>query len=149
MKRFGYLRDPLFLACLVLYCGNRFLIKRCLPNTFSISYLNDLICIPFWVPIMLWSMRKAGLRAADTAPAACEILIPLVVWCLFFESIAPYMDSLRGFATADPADILCYSLGALGAGVFWRRWYGAAMDGKAGVADPAAAERRNFQTHLP
>lgn len=124
MKRFRYLFDPLFVACLLIYALNRWICKPYLPNAFSQSYLNDVICIPFWVPIMLFAMRKVRLRSDDSPPASYEVLIPLLVWSFVFESVAPYTDSFRGLAFGDPLDILCYSSGALAAAVFWRSWYG-------------------------
>lgn len=123
MKPFRYLRDPLFLACLVVYFVNRWLFKHYLPNTFSQSYLNDVICIPFWLPIMLFTMRKIGLRRNDRPPAAHEILIPLLIWSYVFECVAPYTKTFRGLAFGDPVDILCYTTGALTAAVFWWFWY--------------------------
>lgn len=97
--------------------------KPYLPNTLSQSYLNDVICIPFWVPIMLFAMRKVRLRRNDSPPASYEILIPLLVWSYYFECVAPYSASFRGLTFGDPLDILSYSAGALLAAVFWRWWY--------------------------
>ena len=48
-------------------------------NDFSRDSLNDVICIPFWVPIMLFIMKKAGLRREDGPPTGSEILIPLIL----------------------------------------------------------------------
>ena len=120
MKPFRYLRDPLFVVCLAVYLINRLLIKRYWPNILSESYLNDLICIPFWVPIMLYAMRRMGWRRDDNPPAAHEILIPLVIWSFLFEAVAPYHAPYRGLAFGDPRDIFCYAVGALIAGVIWR-----------------------------
>ena len=53
------------------------------------DHLNDLICIPFWVPIMLWGQRRLGLAGVDRPPMASEILLPLFVWSWFFEMILP------------------------------------------------------------
>jgi hypothetical protein len=123
MKPFGYWRDPLFLFCFGLYFLNRLVLKPYCPNTFSQSYLNDVICIPFWLPPMLFLMRKIGWRADDRPPGASEILIPLLVWSWVFESVAPYTDPFRGLAVGDPSDIFCYTVGAFAAAVFWRFWY--------------------------
>lgn len=123
MKPYGYLRDPLFVFCVILYFLNRLVAKPYLPNTFSQSYLNDVICIPFWVPIMLFVMRRIGWRRDDRPPASYEILIPLLIWSYVFESVAPYSERFRGLAFGDPTDIMCYASGALVAAVFWRAWY--------------------------
>jgi hypothetical protein len=120
---YRYLRDPLFTFCFALYFANRWLFKPFLPNTFSQCYLNDLICIPFWVPIMLYFLRRLHLRADDAPPQSYEILIPLVLWSLLFELWLPYTPLLRGRAISDHTDILCYTLGGLLASLFWKGWY--------------------------
>ena len=120
---FQYLRDPLFVSCLVLYALNRCVLKPLLPNEFFHSYLNDLICIPFWLPIMLWGMRKAGLRADDAPPQGYEILIPLVMWSVVFELWLPSINYFRHLAFTDALDILCYTVGAVLASLFWGWWY--------------------------
>ena len=120
--QYPYLRDPLFLVSLVLYCANRWIAKPWFPNTISRCYFNDLICIPFWVPIMLFVMRVLKLRPATAPPQWHEILIPLLLWSVVFELIAPQTHMFRGIAFTDYADILCYASGALIAALFWRRY---------------------------
>jgi uncharacterized membrane protein len=97
--------------------------KPLFSNGFFHDYLNDLICVPFWVPIMLWGMQKLGLRNKDSAPQWYEILIPLLVWSVVFETIVPRMAPYKHLSHADPADILFYTLGAVLASLFWKRWY--------------------------
>src|SRR5205823_733564 len=96
--RYRYLKDPLFLFCLILYFTNRWLLKPYFPNKISCSYLNDLICIPFWVPIMLFMMRKIGLRRSDSPPQASEILVPLLLWSWVFEAYLPCVAFFKGLA---------------------------------------------------
>jgi hypothetical protein len=123
MKSFRYLRDPLFLFCVVIYFLNRLILKPYLPNAFSQFYLNDLICIPVWLPIMLFAMRKTGLRQDDRPPTWYEVSIPLLVWSFAFELIAPYTQTFRGIAFGDHIDILCYACGGLVGAIFWSlRW---------------------------
>jgi hypothetical protein len=121
---FLYLRDPLFVLCLVTYFVNRLAFKVIWKEGFVHEHLNDLICIPFWVPIMLFAQRRLGLRAGDASPRPGELVIPLIVWSWVFEILLPQAGSLGAWCTADHLDILYYSLGALGAGLFWKWWYG-------------------------
>jgi len=121
--RFRYLRDPLFVGSVIVYFVNRFLIKRLVVGGFVHDHLNDLICIPFWVPIMVFLLRRAGLRRDDDPPHADEILIPLVMWSAIFELYLPHVKYFERLALADYADIFYYALGALAASVFWQVWY--------------------------
>ena len=58
-------------------------------------HLNNLICIPFLVPIMLYAERKLGVRRHDAVPQWYEVLIPIVVWSLVFEDLLPLHPSSR------------------------------------------------------
>jgi hypothetical protein len=120
---YKYLRDPLFLFCLGLYFLNRFVLKPLVPFSFFRNHLNDVICIPFWVPIMLFAMRKCRLRGDDQPPRSYEILIPLILWSFIFEVWLPGTSLFRGVAFADHLDVLSYTAGALAAAVFWRWFY--------------------------
>jgi len=132
-KRFGYLKDPLFLACLIGYAVNRFLLKPNFDWRFLHEHLNDLICIPFWLPIMLWTQRAIGLRDHDGPPSAIEIVIPLIAWSWAFEIWLPGTGWFGQWCTGDPVDVLAYAAGAFGAAIFWRWRYEAA------VASPSTA----------
>jgi lipid-A-disaccharide synthase-like uncharacterized protein len=100
-------------------------LKPYVPNTFSQNYFNDLILIPFWVPIMLFGVRCLRLRG-DEPPKLHEVLIPLVMWSLLFEAVLPELAFFKGLSIADPVDVVCYVCGSLLAVVFWRAWYGRA-----------------------
>lgn len=120
--RFKYLTDPLFLICLGLFAVNRWILEPTVGPGFFTSYLNDLICIPFCVPPMLFLLRTLRLRA-DEPPQVYEIIIPLLVWSIAFEIWLPALPIFQGLATADPVDILCYTAGALLAGCWWNQVY--------------------------
>ena len=121
--RFKYLRDPLFVICVALYIANRCVLEPLLPFAFLDCYVNDLICIPFWVPIMLAGMRQCRVRCDDAPPKSHEILIPLIVWSIVFECWLPHSNLLSAFVVADHLDVMCYVVGALVAGVFWKHYY--------------------------
>lgn len=138
---FLYLRDPLFLFCLTTYVLNRVVLKAIWREGFVHEHLNDLICIPFWVPIMLFVQKKLGLRAGDASPRPRELVIPLIVWSWMFEVFLPQTSFLGGRFVADHVDVLFYALGALAAAIFWRWWYSAARaSGRIG---------RSVTTHSP
>ena len=51
---FAYLRDPLFLVCFVAYWTHRWLAAHGWSTPVAAAHLNDVICVPFFVPIMSW-----------------------------------------------------------------------------------------------
>ena len=121
--RFRYLRDPLFLATVAVYLCNKFLRLSTGGTEFQNAYLNDLICVPFWVPVMLAANRLLGLRRHDGPPRFYEIMIPILVWATAFEIVFPVSSWFGKHAVADANDILFYCLGGLIAGLFWRCHY--------------------------
>ncbi len=122
--RYGYLRDPLFVSCVALYFVNRWMLKPLFPCAFVNGYVNDLLCIPFWLPITLYLMRSLKLRGGDGPPDGGEIIVCLLVWSFVFELVVPQLRLFKGVAFTDPLDILAYTVGALLAAVYWRIWYG-------------------------
>ena len=125
---FGYLKDPLFLLCFTAYWVNRCLEARDLSPSVLRSYLNDLICIPFWIPIILWISRRLRLRQHDGPPQGSEVVIPMLIWAVVFELVLPATRGWSHLAHADPYDVLCYALGACLAVLVWKWRYGSSSE---------------------
>jgi len=121
MRPFRYIFDPLFIVCVALYALNRFVLKAHFQLPFLHNHLNDLLCIPVWVPIGLLIKRAIRLRADDGPPAWSEIFIPVLLWGWIFEVYLPTNGLGRSWCTPDPGDITAYALGAIGAALFWNR----------------------------
>ena len=119
-----YLRDPLFLFCVGTYFVNRFVFKRIWKTGFVHEHLNDLICIPFWLPIMLFAQRKLDVRDNDDPPHASEIVIPLILWSWILELLLPAAGWFGDWCVSDYLDVVAYTVGALMAAMLWRWWYG-------------------------
>jgi hypothetical protein len=118
MRRFLYLRDPLFLIGCAAYALNRWLIKPHIHTGFFHSHFNDLWLIPCALPPILWLHRQFNLRTHDAAPLISEILPHLVFWSALFEWIGP---KFAAHTTGDPLDVLAYVIGAIIAGLWWQR----------------------------
>jgi hypothetical protein len=118
MRRFQYLRDPLFLVGCSAYSLNRWLVKPHVHGGFFHSHFNDCWLIPCALPPVLWLHRRLGLRGPDVPPQVSEIMFHLIFWSLLFEWIGPKF--VRG-TTGDPLDVIAYVFGAILAGLWWQR----------------------------
>jgi hypothetical protein len=119
MIRFLYYRDPLFMTCSGLYAVNRWIVKPHTHDAFLRGHFNDLLLIPCALPLILQLQRWLGLRLHDAPPAIREIAFHLFIWSVLFECIGPLIMKTTG----DPLDVLCYAVGAVVAGLWWRRNY--------------------------
>ena len=121
--RFAYLKDPLFLVCFFACWVHRWLASYGMSTPLLRSHLNDVICIPFFVPIMLWGERLLGLRRHDGPPTAVEVVLPLIIISAAFEVIIPSHPEWHIATVADPKDVLAYCVGALAAVMIWQCRY--------------------------
>jgi hypothetical protein len=118
LRRFGYLRDGLFLAACALYAVNRWILKPLVPGGFFGWWFNDLLLIPAAAPVCLWMERGFGVRKNDAPPTAGEIAFLLVLWSVLFEWVAP---RLLPWATGDHRDVVAYAIGGCLAWAWWNR----------------------------
>ena len=86
----------------------------------SRGYLNDLLCLPLFVPIISYIQPLLGLRNNDVPPKLLEVLQNWLVFSIIFEVILPRFPNMFR-TTADPWDVLAYLGGGLAALLFWRR----------------------------
>ena len=84
------------------------------------EHFNDMICVPFWLPILLWLSKKAGLRKTDAPPLLIEVLVPTAGWSVIFEIWLPMLSPRF---IGDPWDMTWYLLGGMGAYYFWCALY--------------------------
>ena len=117
MKRFGYLRDPLCLISCALYVLNRWWLRDHVGGAFLGGYFNDLLLIPAALPIVLWIQRQIGVRTTDAPPRWREIALHVSLWALTAEALMPHLTAR---ATGDWRDVIAYTAGAVGAGLWWR-----------------------------
>jgi hypothetical protein len=80
-----------------------------------------MVCIPFFLPPLLFVHRLLGLRQHDRRPTAVELLFHLIIWSICFEGIAPLFPTVYR-TTADPLDVGAYAFGVLVAGLVWGSW---------------------------
>jgi hypothetical protein len=114
---------------IVVYAINRWALKpHGIGGAFTHGYLNDVLCLPLFLPGILYAQRRLRLRGHDGYPRAWEILQHWLVFSVVFEIVLPrYPEWFR--TTADPFDVVAYFVGGLLAGCYWtmvsamkRRW---------------------------
>jgi hypothetical protein len=107
------------MASLVLYAINRFYLKpHHIGGWFTHGYLNDVLCLPLFVPMSLYAQHVIGLRRHERYPRAWEILQHFVAFTVVFQLIMPRYPKI--FITAgDPLDIIAYLAGGILAGCWW------------------------------
>ena len=120
---FAYLRDPLFLCCVGAYGINRTAEDFGWSHWFLRGYLNDLLCMGFWMPILMFGLRGFGLRASNLPPTKQEIAIAFLVWSTMFEVWLPSTRRFAGLTISDPWDIVCYAAGGILASLWWTHYY--------------------------
>ena len=89
-RPFGYIADPLCVAALLIYATNRWLFQPYgISGGFGRDYLNDVLCLPLLLPIILYAQRCLGLRRHDGAPRLWEVLQHWVIFSIVFELVVP------------------------------------------------------------
>jgi len=117
LKRFGYLRDPLFLLGCGLYAANRWIIKPHTQLEFFHDWFNDVLLISCALPPVLLIHERLGLRPGHGRPTFREIAAHWAGWSVLFEWIGPHIMRTTG----DPWDVAAYAVGGLGAYLWWCR----------------------------
>ena len=83
------------------------------------DYLNDVLCLPLFLPIILRVQSLLGLRRYDFPPTLFEVLQNWVVFSILYEVILPRISVFD--STGDPWDVAAYLLGGLVAFTWWNR----------------------------
>jgi hypothetical protein len=133
-RPFRYLADPLCIAALSLYALNRFYLKpHHIGGWFTHGYLNDVLCLPLFVPIILYTQHLLHLRPHYKSPSLWEIVQAFLAFSIVFQLIIPRFP--HTFTTAgDPLDILAYAAGGILAHAWWAVAWSAAFRAVVGEA---------------
>ena len=112
-RPFRYFADPVCIACLIIYPINRFYLKpHHIGGWFTHGYLNDVMCLPLFVPMILYVQRAVGLRDHDGYPRIWELFQHWAIFSIVFQAILPRFPKV--FTSAgDPWDMLAYFAGGM------------------------------------
>jgi hypothetical protein len=100
-RPFRYFADPVCIACLIIYPINRWYLKpHRIGGHFTVAWLNDVLCLPLFLPMILYLQRRLGVRWNDDPPRMWEVLQNWVIFCVVFQGIARMPRYFR--ASGDP-----------------------------------------------
>jgi hypothetical protein len=111
------------LTAAALYVLNRLVLKPLTAGEagtvhgFLHGHLNDVLCIPFCLPPLLFVEQKLGFRGHDGPPTRLEIAGSVAIWSAFFEWAAPRV--FLPVTVGDAGDVAAYAGGAIVAGLIW------------------------------
>jgi hypothetical protein len=116
---FRYFADPLCIASLAIYPINRWYLKpHHIGGWFTHGYLNDVICLPLFLPMILYLQRALDIRKHDSYPTLWEVLHNWLIFSIVFEVVIPRFPGMFTH-TQDPYNVVAYLLGGL---VAWGIW---------------------------
>ena len=83
---FRYLADPVCIVSLCLYTLNRFVLKpHHIGGWFTHGYFNDVLCLPLFVPMILYVQHLIGFRRHYGYPRAWEIFQNFAAFTIVFQ----------------------------------------------------------------
>ncbi|MHA6248621.1 magnesium citrate secondary transporter [Pontibacter sp. CAU 1760] len=103
------LRHPLFLVCFALFCLNQFLEQAQVYVWPLHAYLDDLLCLPISLQIILAVQRAYFKNPAMVLPAR-HIAFAVIAYSVCFEWLLPLYKPVY---TSDSWDVLAYAIGAV------------------------------------
>ncbi|MFD2999819.1 magnesium citrate secondary transporter [Pontibacter toksunensis] len=111
------LQHPLFLICLLLFCLNRMLELGQVFLWPLYAYLDDLLCLPLTLSLIL-AVQRAYFRNQSIAIPVKHIFFAVAAYAVCFELLLPLYKPLY---TADVLDVLAYALGAVAFHLFMNK----------------------------
>lgn len=119
-SKFHFFGDPICLASMIIYAVNRWYLKpHHIGGAFTQGYVNDLLCLPLFLPLILGVQSLIRLRKHDAPPRMWEVVQHALIFSILFEVVLPGYP--RQFhTTADPWDAVAYLIGGVTAWFCWR-----------------------------
>lgn len=119
-RQFRYVLDPLCLTAAVVYLAHRWwLAPAGWSNEWARAYLNDVLCLPLFLPVILLLLRWTRVRKHDGPPTLWEVLHHWLIFAVVYELVLPRFPSVW-HTNADAWDVVAYLAGGLLAWTWWQ-----------------------------
>ena len=121
-RPFRYLNDPICVVSMMIYALNRWVLKpHHIGGWLVHDYLNDLLCLPIFLPIILRLQSAMALRRQNLPPTLFEVFHNWVVFSVLYYFVFPKLSAFS--SVADPWNSVAYLIGGLASYVFWKHFY--------------------------
>jgi hypothetical protein len=121
-RPFRYIDDPICVGSMVIYVLNRLVLKpHHIGGWLVHDYLNDLLCLPIFLPIILRLQSALGIRRHHLPPAFFELIHNWAIFSVLYYFVFPRWPAFS--SVADPWNSVAYLVGGIAAYVCWRRFY--------------------------
>ena len=121
-RLFRYVDDPICVASMMLYVLNRWVLKpQHIGGWLVHDYLNDVLCLPIFLPIILRLQSALGIRRHHLPPTSFELVHNWIVFSVLYYFVFPRLPAFS--STADPWNSVAYLVGGLTAFITWGSLY--------------------------
>ena len=111
---------------MLIYVLNRFVLKpQHIGGWLVHDYLNDLLCLPIFLPIILRLQSVLGIRRHHLPPTMLELMHNWLVFSVLYYFVFPRSPWFASMA--DPWNSVAYLFGGVVAYLFWRWFYASDM----------------------
>jgi hypothetical protein len=121
-RPFRYIDDPICVGCMMIYVLNRWVLKpHHIGGWLVHDYLNDILCLPIFVPIILRLQSALHIRRHHLPPTFFETMHNWAIFSVLYYFVFPRLPAFS--SVADPMNSVAYLLGGIAAYVCWQFYY--------------------------
>ena len=119
---FRYVDDPICIASMFIYVLNRYVLKPHHVGGWLVhDYLNDLLCLPIFLPVILRFQSALGIRRHHGPPTLFEVFHNWAIFSVLYYFVFPRLSAFS--SAADPWNSVAYLIGGLASYGLWKYLY--------------------------
>ena len=105
-----------------IYVLNRWVLKpHHIGGWLVHNYLNDLLCLPIFLPIILRLQSALHIRRHHLPPTLLELIHNWLIFSVLYYFVFPNLPAFS--SVADPWNSVAYLIGGLAAYGWWKYFY--------------------------